>query len=617
MNLSNELLSSVTAFRTYAKYIPHLQRRESLEETINRSMQMDLEMFPKLSKEIVKAYGYVHELKVMPSMRKMQFAGEAIKKNHARSYNCSYLVVDDPKAFSEALFLLLSGSGVGYSVQGKHTGRLPKIQPPREEGIFIVHDSIQGWSQAIEALSNAYFYGQIRPVFDLSRIRPKGSYLVTTGARAPGPEPLRVALGRVEDILKKATGRKLKPIEVHDIMCIISDSVLAGGIRRAALIALFDRDDQEMLTCKHGNWYEKFPWRARANNSAMLLRSSTTKEEFMHVYKMCELSGSGEPGFYWTNDLDYGCNPCCEIGLRPFQFCNLTTINMTTVANEKDFLKRARAAAVLGTLQAAYTDFSYVRPIWRDNSEAEALLGVSMTGIADVYPMVTDEMLVNGAKMILDTNKEIAKRIGINIAARTTCIKPEGTASCVVMSSSGMHDREDHYYIRRIRMNLDDSLYKYLQTVIPELCEPDFYSSTGGVVSIPIESPKEAIIRSQSSALSIFDRALRFNELWVAKGHREGVNSHNVSVTVNVRSDEWDKLGESMWKNRKGYNGVSLLPYDGGNYKQKPFESCSKEDFDKMSQLVKEIDLRQVIELDDMTNRSEIIACAGDLCEIP
>ena len=310
MNKSNQLLADITAFRTYAKYLAHLGRRESLAETINRNMNMHLERYPKLSKDIVKAFQRVHDYKVMPSMRGMQFAGEAILKNNARLFNCSYCPIDDVKAFSEGMFLLLSGVGFGYSVQRQHINKLPKVQVPKETEVYIIHDSIYGWAEALNVLVEAYFYGKIRPEFDFSHIRAKGSYLVTTGAKAPGPEPLKAMLKLVEERLKLAIGRKLKPIEVHDIVCISSDAVLAGGIRRAACICLFDKDDKEMLTCKHGNWWEKNPQRARANNSAVLLRSETSKEEFDYIFKMCQESGSGEPGFSWTNNVNLGTNPC-------------------------------------------------------------------------------------------------------------------------------------------------------------------------------------------------------------------------------------------------------------------------------------------------------------------
>jgi ribonucleoside-diphosphate reductase alpha chain len=401
MNNSNKLLSDIVAYRTYAKHLPHLGRRESLSETINRNMSMHLDRFPKLSHDIIKAYQRVHNLEVMPSMRALQFSGDAILKNNVRQYNCSFANLDNHRVFSEALYLLLSGVGFGYSVQKRHISQLSKVKIPKEKGFFVVHDSIMGWAQALELLMTAYFDGGILPEYDFGNIRPKGSYLVTTGAKAPGAEPLKKMLKQVEEILKKAIGRKLKSIDCHDLMCIISDSVLAGGIRRAALISLFDRDDNDMLTCKHGEWWNSAPWRARANNSAVLPRDKVTKEEFYHIYEMCQKSGSGEPGFYWTDNEDWGSNPCVEIALQSNQFCNLTTSNLTNVKNEKDFLNRVYAASLIGTLQASYTDFDYLRPSWKNVTESEALLGVSFTGIADGATNITPELLQKGAKLVL------------------------------------------------------------------------------------------------------------------------------------------------------------------------------------------------------------------------
>lgn len=616
MNLSNKLLSDIVAFRTYAKYMGHLGRREALEETINRDMTMHLSRYPKLSAEITRAFSMVHDLKVMPSMRSMQFAGDAIVKNNARIFNCSFLSIDNVRAFGEELFLLLSGVGVGYSVQQRHVSQLPSVRHPGEEGKFIVHDSIQGWAQSIDVLMEAYFFGRIRPVFDFSQVRPKGSYLVTTGAKAPGPEPLRAMLIQVEKKLKNAIGRKLKPIEIHDIMCMISDCVLAGGIRRAALIALFDRDDRDMLSCKSGNWWETAPWRARANNSAVLPRGEVTKEEFMEIFRTCQDSGAGEPGFSWTNDPDWGFNPCHEIALMSKQFCNLTTINVTGAKTEKEFLKRVQAATIIGTLQASYTDFPYLTPEWKLNSEKEALLGVSMTGVADAGDFLTLDLLEKGARLAVETNERIAKKIGINPAARVTAIKPEGTSSCVLGSSSGIHDRHDRYYIRRIRMNKDDALYKYLSGAVPQLCEDDLFSPTGGVVSVPQESPEAAIIRTDTSALELLERAIKFNKGWVMPGHNSGKNMHNVSTTISVKDNEWAQVGDFMWKNRNSYTGISLLPFDGGTYQQAPFESCTKEKYEEMAGQVKAIDLRQVMELDDYTERMEQLACVGGVCSL-
>lgn len=615
MNTSNKLLSDITAFRTYAKYIQHLGRRETLEETINRNMTMHLDRFPKLSKDIVKAYTRVHDLKAMPSMRALQFSGDAVLKNNARQYNCSFAHIKDVEIFSEIMFLLLSGVGVGYSVQKRHTSQLPKVTLPREEGKYVVHDSIIGWADSFNALFQAYFYGRIRPVFDLTPVRPKGSYLVTTGARAPGPEPLRKALEEVEKRLKEALGRQLNPIELHDIICIMSDAVLAGGIRRAALIALFDRDDTEMLRCKSGDWWVKHPYRARANNSAILPTQEVTKDEFLHIYNICKDSKAGEPGFSWSNNLDLGYNPCHEISLNSNQFCNLSTINMTGIKDKRDYLNRVYTAALIGTLQASYTDFPYLRPIWKQTTDLEALLGVSCTGVADAGK-IDPEWLEEGAKLVLEVNEKYAKKIGINLAARTTAIKPEGTSSCVLGSSSGVHARHGGYYLRRVRMNKSDALGQYLSNVIPELVEEDVTSSTGLVVTIPQQSPEGAILRDNESAFDLLDRAIMFNQQWINPGHRSGDNKHNVSTTISVKDEEWDKLGELLWRNRKNYTGISLLPFDGGTYKQAPFETCSKQMYEKYSELVKEVDLKEVREEEDNTQRVEQLACSGGLCEL-
>lgn len=905
MNSSNKLLSDITAFRTYAKYLQNLGRRETLAETINRDMTMHLDRFPKLSRDIIKAFGNVHDLSIMPSMRSLQFAGDAILKNNARQFNCSFTNIDGVRKFPEILFLLLSGVGAGYSVQKRHTSQLPRVGNPREEGLFVVHDSIVGWAQALEMLVNAYFNNSIKPVFDLSGVRPKGSYLITTGAKAPGPEPLKYMLGEVEARLKKSIGRQLRPIEVHDIVCIISDCVLAGGIRRAATISLFDRDDEEMLRCKSGEWYINHPYRARANNSAVLPRNLVTKEEFDYIFSVCKDSGAGEPGFSWTDNLDWGFNPCVtgdteiltkdghkridglvdtnvdiwngfewssvtpkvtgtnqptkkitfsdgrtltctdyhkfhiatdylgrtdvvkakdlqvgmrlikhkfpilegskelseayvqgfhsaegmdgynyfyvpeykflpksfvpfdytvktkvdwlsglfdgdgselkegglqlaavdkefilnlqkllstigiqskvslsqkarmrnmpdgrgseklyqcqdlyricigavqmqelkalglkcermsfdkthqrdasqfvkvvsvedagiaetvycfnepkrhlgvfngvitgqchEIALQSNQFCNLTTINQTGIRHEKDFLKRVYSAALIGTLQASYTDFPYLSDSWRTTTEHEALLGVSFTGVADAPGIVTQDLLVKGANLVLEVNEKYARKIGINLAARTTAIKPEGTSSCVLGSSSGIHARHAQYYLRRIRMNKDDSLARYLSNVMPELVEDDKFSSTGVVVTIPQESPSGSILRENESALDLFNRAMFYNNHWVANGHRSGVNKHNVSTTISVKDNEWEGIREAMWEQKDNYSGISLLPYDGGSYQQAPFEAITKEEYESVSKLVKEVDLSKVKEESDNTSRVETVACAGGVCEL-
>lgn len=612
---SNRLLSEIVAYRTYAKYLPHANRRETLAETINRNMLMHLEKFPQLSRDIIKAYKQVHDFKVMPSMRSMQFGGEAITRNNVRLFNCSFAHIKYVRVFAEALFLLLSGTGFGYSVQRHHISQLPPIKRPKEEGVYIVHDSIEGWAEALNRLMEAYFYGSIRPVFDFSQVRAKGSYLVTTGAKAPGPDPLRIMLVKVEDMLKKAIGRQLTDLEVHDIICLIADCVLSGGIRRAALISLFDRDSKAMLTCKHGNWWEKHPHRARANNSAVLPRGLVSQEEFFYIYDMCIESNAGEPGFFWTNSLEWGTNPCAEIGLQSNQFCNLTTTNLTGIKNEKDFENRIYAASFLGTLQATYTDFPYLSERWKKVTEEEALIGCSFTGIADAVSL-NGPSLRKAAEKVLEINEKYARKLGINPATRTTAIKPEGTASCVLGSSSGIHARHDQYYLRRVRMNRDDELAKYLTRVCPELVEADLFSQTGVVVTIPQESPENAVLRNNESAIELFDRVKLYYENWVVPGHRSGTNTHNVSCTINYKKEEVEGLRQKLWDDREAYAAVSLLPADDTIYQQAPFESCDKETFEKYNEMVKDIDLTKVLEMEDNTNRAEQLACAGGVCEI-
>jgi ribonucleoside-diphosphate reductase alpha chain len=590
-------------------------RRESLEETINRNMTQHLDRFPKLSRDIIKAYKQVHDLNQMPSMRAMQFGGEAILKNNVRQYNCSFVNVSYVRSFQEILFILLSGTGVGFSVQNRHIKTLPLVKAPKEEGTFKVHDSIEGWADALGALMSAYFYGGIRPLFDLTGIREKGSYLVTTGAKAPGPEPLRQMLIKVESLLKPALGRKLTDIEVHDIICLIADCVLSGGIRRAALMSLFDRDSKAMLTCKHGEWWNKHPHRARANNSAVLPRGEVSKDEFKHIYDMCIQSNAGEPGFFWTNNLDWGTNPCAEIGLQTNQFCNLTSTSLTGIKNKKDLHNRIYASALIGTLQASYTDFPYLSDQWRETTEREALLGCSFTGVADAGA-ISKEDLNEAAKLALDVNEKYAKKLGINISNRVTTLKPEGTASCIIGSSSGIHARHDEYYLRRIRMNKDDALAKYLAETIPNLVEQDLFSPSGVVVTIPQMSPQGSILKSQETASSLFKRTMFFYENWVLPGHRAGDNTHNVSVTISYKPEEIEGLFNDLWDNRLSYAAVSLLPFDGGSYKQAPFESCDKETFDKYELLVSDIDLTKVKELADYTDRLKNVACANGVCEL-
>lgn len=1019
MDKSQKALSSIVIYNKYAKYLPDLKRRETWDEIIERYLNMIIKKYPKLKDEILEKGKFLYEKKVLPSMRALQFAGPAIDKNHARLYNCAYLPIESYTAFSEIMFLLLGGSGVGYSVQYQHIDKLPEIQQPLKERKFLIGDSIEGWADAVKALMKAYFgITKTRPRFDYSDIRPKGARLVTAGGKAPGPEPLKICLTKIEAVLKeKPNGSKLTDLEAHDVICHIADAVLAGGIRRAALISLFSMDSKEMATCKHGNWWELNPQRGRANNSAVIVRNRASKEDFMGLWEMVKDSGSGEPGIYWTNDPNYGTNPCCivgdtwietnqgamkakdlvgnpfkalvdgnlynttsngfwktgkkevfevttkkgfkfeltadhklekeikntrksqvfewkelrdldigdsirlsnhrsmvydfniddykkgwligsligdgtitehinktnnahldywgnekyelgnialndiksllkarsdmklkkfaprdktrvsstnlynlaekygvvyghkyitdkieksskslnigvlqglfdadgsvqgstekgisvrltqsnlellervqrmlarfgiissiymnrheegyrnlpdgkgglkpfyckatheliiakdniqlfakiigfrgsdkmnkllnllstykrepnkekfsdkivsviskgvksvydvtidkvhkfdgngvsmhncEISLRPYTFCNLCEINAGTVIDQLDFDQRAEVAALFGTLQAGFTDFHYLRNAWKHNTEKDSLIGVGITGICN--GLLTNINLEETANLVKKENKRVAKIIGINTAARTTTVKPSGTTSCVVGTSSGVHEWYSKYYIRNIQCSVGDDLYNYFTKHHPELIKVMDYDPRSAVIGIPQRTPDTAILRDDVNAIEFLERVDRFNRKWVHPGHRKGPNTNNVSATCSVNKEnkyiveanskgfhytpkkdfkikdqvrfnkifknEWYVVGEWMWENKNNYNGLSVLPYDGGTYKDAPFQTCTEEEYNEKIKLLENIDLTKIIEESDNTSQRDTIACGPSGCEI-
>ncbi len=616
MDISQKILSDIVVFNKYAKHIPELHRRETWEEICDRNMQMHIKRFPELRDTIENIYEqYVLTRKILPSMRSMQFAGKPIELSHSRVYNCAYVPMDNIIAFSEMMFLLLGGTGVGYSVQERHVSKLPVITgPTNKTRRFLIGDSIEGWADTIKVLLKAYTQNKSEPIFDYRDIRPKGARLITSGGKAPGPDPLRLCVEHLRSILNGAIGRQLKTIEVHDMACHIADAVLAGGIRRAAMIAGFDCNDLDMLSCKSGMWWELNPQRGRANNSVILDRETTTEEQFKLLWEKVKDSGAGEPGFYWTNDKDYFTNPCCEISLKPFSFCNLTEVNVSDVVDQQDLNERVYAATIIGTLQASYTNFHYLRDIWKETTEADALIGVGMTGIGSGAFYGVD--LEQAAEIVKKTNAEFAAKLGINIAARTSTIKPSGTSSCVVGSSSGVHAWHNDYYIRRMRVGKNEALYSYLKSHFPSLVEDcAFKPHIEAVVSIPQKAPEGAILRTES-AMDLLERVKLFNVDWVRKGHNRGPNFNNVSCTISLKEEDWVPVGNWMWSNREHYNGISVLPYDGGTYKQAPFEDCSKEVFEEMSKYISAVDLTQVIEIDDNTDLSGELACAGGACEV-
>ncbi len=617
MSIASDILSDITVHMKYARYLPKKERRESWKDLVTRNKKMHLKKYPDLKEEIESAYAMVYDKKVLPSMRSMQFGGKPIAVAPNRIYNCAYVPIDDWHAFSETMFLLLGGTGVGYSVQRHHVEKLPSIQKPtsKRSRRFLIGDSIEGWADAVKALMRSYFEGGSRLRFDFSDIRPKGARLLTSGGKAPGPQPLKECLVKLQGILdSKENGDSLETIEVHDIVCHIADAVLAGGIRRAALISLFSADDEEMLAAKSGNWWENNPQRGRANNSVTLMRHRITKEYFAQLWDRVKASGSGEPGFYFTNDKDWGTNPCCEIALRPYQFCNLAEVNVSDVESQEDYEARVKAAAFIATLQAGYTDFHYLRDVWRQNTEKDSLIGVSMTGIASGKVLGLD--MKKAAQSVRKENRRVSKLIGIRPAARTTCVKPAGTTSLTLGTSSGVHAWHGDYYIRRLRVGKNEPIYTYLSINHPELVEDEYFRPHDtAVIAVPQKSPEGAITR-QESALQLLRRIKKISEEWIEAGHGRGQNTHNVSATISIRDSEWIDVGEWMWENRNCYNGLSVLPYDGGSYVQAPFEDCSKETYEKMLDNLKKVNLNKVVEIEDNTNLSGELACAGGQCEI-
>lgn len=618
MDISAKILSDITVFAKYARYLEKKKRRETWDEVVTRNRDMHIKKYPKLRDEIVKAFELVYDKKVLPSMRGMQFGGKPVEIMPNRQYNCAFLPIDDPFAFAEIMFLLLGGTGCGYSVQYHHINKLPEIRKPvKRKRRHLIADSIEGWADSIRVLMKAYFLGLSSPVFDYSDIRLKGTPLKTSGGIAPGPQPLHTCIHKIKSILDaKEDGTKLTPLEVHDIICHIADAVLAGGIRRAALISLFSLDDIEMKTCKFGNWFEENAQRGRANNSAIILRHRIKEDEFLDLWKTIQQSGSGEPGIYFSNDMELGTNPCCEVALRAFQFCNLTTINGATIVDQRDFNHRARVASFIGTLQAGYTDFHYLRDIWRETTEKDALIGVSITGVVDGPVMELDRR--QAAQVIVSENLRVANLIGINPAARTTVMKPEGTSSNVLGGvSNGVHGRHDkYYYIRRMELLKNEPIYLYLKDKIPLLIEDDFSKPhLQAKLSIPIKCPENTISREES-ALSLLTRVKNISTDWIRPGHTKGDNTNNVSATISVREHEWDEVGKWMWDNRYYYNGLAVLPFDGGNYTQTPYESCDEATYEKLLSSLKEINLIEVTEDRDNTRLRETVACAGGQCEI-
>lgn len=950
-NLSTKIMGDIITHMKYAKYLPELHRRETYEEIVTRNKEMHLRKFPELKDEIEEAYELVYEKKIWPSGRSAQFAGTAIEMSPVRIYNCSALAITDIKAFSEIMYLLLMGTGTGFSIQKHHVRQLPPLKGVskpigrQHKRRFLIQDSIVGWADAVRELMESHFYGEREIDFDFRDIRKKGAPLKTSGGHAPGPEPLRICLLEIASVLENAvdtrgSGTKLTTLEAYDIICHLADAVLCGGIRRSATIALFSLDDEDMLTCKYGDWWEKNPQRGRANNSVVVDRNLITKDVFDSLWKKVQASGSGEPGIFFTNDIELLTNPCftgdmqlltsngykrfdslsdsevnivdatgnsvlgkvwcsgikdtvrlrlsdgsfitctpdhkfyvvnddtwveakntlkkrlsvdtsyrylrdttyerygfiqgdgnltrlnssthvgmevnigakdddilelfgvcrennersfylrghnepmkkagfcaavlperlfpmdfynsiddkasflrglysangsvikehrvafkttckalandllyvlnrdfgidgyittnkaknisfangdytckesydvniskfsgvlsflknigfiqhykmtelinlvnckapmvlsisengtqnvydftvptthsgwvkgtgdigvrahncAEVSLQSFSFCNLSTINATSIVDQEDFNLRAKMASRIATLQAAYTDFYYLRKEWRENAEDEALIGVSITGIADRNFLSLN--IEEASNEVMKENEEFASKLGINKAARTTVVKPEGSSSLMLGTSSGVHAWYAQYYWRRISVGKDEPIYAYLRDNHPELLEDDYFKpTTMAKIKIPMKAPEGAMLRYES-ALDTLERVKRMNLEWIQPGHREGANFNNTSCTISVKPDEWSEVGEWMWNNRDSYTGIAVLPYDGGTYTQSPFEECTKEEYEEAVKYLSDIDLTAVYEDIDSTDRQGEVACGGGACEI-
>ena len=648
INALEEMANFVFASK-YARYNEKAKRRETWEEAVARVEMMHLKKYAFLSKEdkalIKEAFDSVREKKVVPSMRSMQFGGVPIEAKNSRIFNCSVRHIDSPRAFSEIFFLALCGCGVGIGLQQQFLNRLPDLVSAEDKtGIvvsYVVEDTIEGWSDSVEALLNCYFkntaYSGRKIVFDFSRIRRKGAKIKTGGGKAPGYRPLKNALSKVKDLLddliEKSNLTRLRSIDICDILCHCSDAVLSGGVRRSALSFIFDKNDELMMNAKTGDWFNKNPQRARGNNSVLLLRNSTTLEDFKNVVdKSREF---GEPGFVFANDSRQLLNPCFEINFIPetedevcgVQFCNLTSINGALTDSKDKFLLHSRHASLIGTLQAGYLDFPYLSRAAKKVTEQEALLGVSITGLMDNPDILLDKSNQKEAAIAAVEENEIwAKKIGINSAARVTCVKPEGTSSIVLGAASGIHPHHARKYFRRIQCNKLDNIYNFFKIYNPDLCEESVWSAnkTDDVLTFPIVIPEGAMVKEDLTAIKHLDIIRETQENWVdygtSKYNKKNIK-HSVSCTVLVEENEWDNVIDYLYNNRNFFTAVSLLPKSGDKiYKQAPMEAVlTKEDeetFNKLEKELEKVDYTKLEEQSDETKLQDEIACGGNGCEL-
>ena len=595
-------LQSYTFVSKYARWIPEKRRRETWRESVDRVKEMMQHQCPEINGDIDWAYDMMHKKRVLGSQRALQFGGSPILKHNARIYNCIASYIDRLRFFQECMYLLLCGCGTGFSVQQHHIAKLPKLVQ-KKEGTkkFVIPDTIEGWSDSVGVLVSSYFeqddlfpeYARKTVNFDYSEIRPAGSFLSSSSGKAPGPEPLKKALTNIKKVLDKAlkdalfSNRKLRPIDAYDVVMHAADAVISGGVRRSATICVFSPDDEEMALAKTGNWFHDNPQRGRSNNSALLLRDSTTPEQFSSLMK--SVREFGEPGFVWSDSTELIVNPCVEIGLYPvdeetgqtgWQACNLSTVNCAKIKTKEEFFESCKAASIVGTLQAGFSEMPYLGEVTERILRREALLGVSMTGIMEQHDICLDpDIQKEGARVVKKTNRELAKKIGINPAARTTCVKPEGTASCILGTSSGIHPHHAKRYIRRVQANKMEDIYQHFRKTNPRACEESVWSANDSddVVSFCIEVPDGAKLKNKVSAIDLLSCVKLTQQNWVMTGRTDSLCvqdflQHNVSNTINVKPEEWEDVEKFIYKNRKYFCGVSLLPVSGDkDYPQAPF----------------------------------------------
>ena len=628
--MNNYLPTDYQAFihtSRYARWLEDEGRRESWSETVDRYMgnvvgyDIDHDTYNEIRASILA-------LEVMPSMRAMMTAGPALERDNTAGYNCSYLPVDDPKSFDEAMFILLCGTGVGFSVERQFISKLPEVPELFEsDTTIVVKDSKEGWAKAFRQVLALLWAGEI-PKWDVSKVRPAGARLKTFGGRASGPAPLVDLFNFTVSVFKEAQGRRLSSIECHDLMCKIGEVVVVGGVRRSAMISLSNLSDDRMRHAKSGNWWDNNPQRALANNSV----SYTEKPDsvsFMREWMALVESGSGERGVFNREaskkqaakngrrdpDFEFGTNPCSEIILRPYQFCNLTEVVVRATDTIEDLERKIRCATILGTIQSTYTQFPYLRKVWQRNTEEERLLGVSLTGIMDNQLLTIknkglEKTLEHLREVAVRTNADWADRLGISQSAAITCVKPSGTVSQLVDSASGIHPRHSPHYIRTVRGDNKDPLTQFMKDQgIPS--EADFMKPDQTTVfSFPVKAPQGAIVTDNVSAIEQLNTWLMYQRHWC---------EHKPSVTINVRKDEWFEVGAFVYEHFDEMSGVSFLPYNEHTYQQAPYQWCTKDDYKKLSRVMpKSIDWAKLSEYEkeDTTASSQTFACTGDVCEI-